>query len=491
METKELLLMAEAIANAKSIKQELVFSALEEALALATKKQTGWNISVEFDKHSAEFKTFRLWQVIADGEQFVDDEGSEFDTDLHIYQKDSGGKGIDDFVAQEIPPMRFDRIGAQTVKQAITQKVREAERSAIVDKYQDKVGEVISCVVKRLSKGNIIVELGGIDGIITKNELILNEQVRKGDRIKVLIKEIKDSPRGKQIVLSRSDNAMLGALFSIEVPEIAEGAIEVMATARDAGMRSKMAIKARDRRIDAKGSCIGMRGTRIQAVSNELNGEKIDIVLWDSDPVQFVMNAVAPAEVSSIVVNENSKSMDLAFADEELAKAIGKAGQNIRLASALTGWNLNAISANEADKLRAEEQNKVLEKLSTGLDIDMQTAEVLASVGFDSIDKIADSEVADIAAIDGMDDVMAEELQSRAVDAGLVAALGNADASEIFMDIDGVDEDLANALIANDITTLDDLAELSVDELLDIYALERELASNIIIKAREKEGWFD
>lgn len=491
METKELLLMAEAIANAKSIDKDLVFKALEESIAIATKKQTGWNIKVIFDKDTASFKTYRLWQVIADGENFVDDEGTEFDPELHIYKKDSADVEIDDFISEEIPPMNFNRIGAQTVKQAITQKVREAERNSIINKYQTKIGEVISCVVKRLSKGNVIIDLGGMDGVINKNELIPGEPIRKGDRIKVLVKEIKEGPRGNQIIFSRSDDMMLKALFSIEVPEIAEGAIEVMACSRDAGVRSKMAIKARDRRIDAKGSCIGMRGTRIGAVSNELSGEKIDIVEWSAEPVDFVINAIAPAEVSSIVVNENSKSMDLAFADEELAKAIGRAGQNIRLASNLTGWSLNAISIDEAEKSREDELGKIIDKLSSNLDIDKQTAEVLIGSGFDNIDTIAEADTDKLAAIDGMDITMADELKSRAVDAGLVLALNNADTIEVFTDIDGLDNNLANALIDNDISTLEDLAELSTHELRDIYTIDKEDAAKIILTAREKEGWFN
>ncbi len=491
METKELLLMAEAIANAKSIPQDAVFSALEEALALATKKQTDWNIRVAFDSDSTTFKTYRLWQVIADGERFVDDDGTEFDAQLHIYQKDAPDTEVDDFVSEEIPPMRFDRIGAQTVKQAIIQKVREAERESIVARYQTKVGEIISCVIKRITKTNIILDLGGIDGIITRGELIPNEIMRKGERIRVLVKEISESPRGKQVVLSRTDDAMLGALFAMEVPEIAEGAIKVMGASRDAGIRSKMAIKARDRRIDAVGSCIGMRGTRIQAVSNELGGEKIDVVLWDSNPVNFVINAMAPAIVDSITMHENTKSMDLAFAEEELAKAIGKAGQNIRLASKLTGWSLNAISSDEAQKIKQEAEHKNLEKLADALSIDIELAGALFAKGFISVDSIAESEPEALLGVGGLEEEGILSLQGAALDAQLVAALDNADSSEIFLDIEGVTNEVSNALIDSDINTLEDLAELSIDELLDIYALDKDTASSIILTAREKEGWFE
>jgi N utilization substance protein A len=491
MEIKELFLMAEAIANEKNIQKEDVFEALEEALSLATKKQKGWNARVELDRESGDFTTFRTWQVIDDKENFVDDDGTPFDSELHIYQKDTDNAEIDSFVEKEITNIKFDRVAAQMVKQVIIQKVRDAERNVIIGKYADQVGEVLSGMVKKVAKGNVFIELGGIDGMIARNEMIPGEMVRKGDRIKFLVKEIKEGPRGDQIVLSRCDNAILPALFAMEVPEISDGSIEIMGASRDAGSRSKVAVKARDRRIDAKGSCIGMRGTRINAVINELNGEKVDIILWDADPVQFAINAIAPAEVSSIVVNENNNSMDIAFSGDELAKAIGRGGQNIKMASQLTGWRLNAISEEEALEKQQSVEEKLTNKLAEQLSVETDVASVLVAEGFATIDDIAEAEVESLIKIEGLTEEIIEDLQERAGDAQLVAALDGADSSEALTAVEGVDEDLADALVGADIATVGDLADLSIDELLEIYQLEKQVASDIIIAAREADGWFD
>jgi N utilization substance protein A len=491
MEIKELLLMAEAIANEKNIEKEDVFFALEEALSIATKKQKGWNARVDIDKTTGDFTTFRLWQVIDDKENFVDDEGTPFDSKFHIYQKDTDNAEVDSFVEEQVENITFDRVAAQMAKQVIVQKVRDAERSVITQKYANKVGEVLSGVVKKVAKGNVFIELGGIDGMIARNEMIPGEMVRKGDRIKFLVKEVKEGPRGDQIVLSRSANEILPALFAMEIPEISDGSIEVIAASRDAGSRSKVAVKARDRRIDAKGSCIGMRGTRINAIINELNGEKVDIILWDADPVQFAINAIAPAEVSSVVVNENNHSMDLAFADEELAKAIGRGGQNIKMASQLTGWKLNAISEQEALEKQQSVEEKLTHKLAEQLGVEADVASVLVAEGFATIDLIAEASVQDLSRIQGLTEEIIADLQERASDAQLVAALDGAESSEALTAIEGVDEDLANALVAADITTVSDLADLAIDDILEMYQLEKQQASDIIIAARQADGWFD
>jgi N utilization substance protein A len=491
MEIKELLLMAEALANEKNIEKEDVFFALEEALSIATKKQKGWNARVDIDKTTGDFTTFRLWQVIDDKENFVDDEGTPFDSKFHIYQKDTDNAEVDSFVEEQVENITFDRVAAQMAKQVIVQKVRDAERSVITQKYANKVGEVLSGVVKKVAKGNVFIELGGIDGMIARNEMIPGEMVRKGDRIKFLVKEVKEGPRGDQIVLSRSANEILPALFAMEIPEISDGSIEVIAASRDAGSRSKVAVKARDRRIDAKGSCIGMRGTRINAIINELNGEKVDIILWDADPVQFAINAIAPAEVSSVVVNENNHSMDLAFADEELAKAIGRGGQNIKMASQLTGWKLNAISEQEALEKQQSVEEKLTHKLAEQLGVEADVAGVLVAEGFATIDLIAEASVQDLSRIQGLTEEIIADLQERASDAQLVAALDGAESSEALTAIEGVDEDLANALVAADITTVSDLADLAIDDILEMYQLEKQQASDIIIAARQADGWFD
>ncbi|RUM79648.1 MAG: transcription termination/antitermination protein NusA, partial [Candidatus Thioglobus sp.] len=318
-----------------------------------------------------------------------------------------------------------------------------------------------------------------------------NESVRKNDRLRAYIKEVKSSPRGAQIFLSRTVPEMMVELFEMEVPEISEGVIEIMGGARDPGLRSKLAVKAKDKRLDPIGSCIGMRGARVQAVSNELNGERVDIILWDEDPAQFVINAMAPAEVSAIVVDEDKNSMDIAVEDDQLALAIGRGGQNIKLASRLTGWKLNVMSVSEADDKQAEENQKTSEKLAEKLGVDSEVAGVLIDEGFGSIDEVADADVASLENIEEFDTSMVEELQERASDAQLVQALGDAESSEVLMSVEGVSEDLAQALIESDIATVDDLAELSIVELLDIQDMDTEIASAVIMTARENEGWFD
>ena len=491
MEGKELFLMVEAISNEKNISKEDVLESLEEALAVATKKRNNIDAHVEIDRKTGEFNTFRQWMVIDDGENFVDDDGTEFDTELHIHAKDANGVAVDDFVRESMETEAFGRIAAQIVKQVIIQKVREAEREVIVEDYTKRVGEVIMVTVKRVDRGNAYVDMGGVDGMISKFDLIPNESVRKNDRLRAYIKEVKSSPRGAQIFLSRTVPEMMIELFEMEVPEISEGVIEIMGGARDPGLRSKLAVKAKDKRLDPIGSCIGMRGARVQAVSNELNGERVDIILWDEDPAQFVINAMAPAEVSAIVVDEDKNSMDIAVEDDQLALAIGRGGQNIKLASRLTGWKLNVMSVGEADEKQAGENQKTSEKLAEKLGVDSEVAGVLIDEGFGSIDEVADADVASLASIEEFDTSMVEELQERASDAQLVQALGDAESSEVLMSVEGVSEDLAQALIESDIATVDDLAELSIDELLDIQVMDTEVASAVIMTARENEGWFD
>jgi N utilization substance protein A len=491
VEGKELFLMVEAISNEKNISQEDVLESLEEALAVATKKRNNIDAHVEIDRKTGEFNTFRQWMVIDDGENFVDDDGTEFDTELHIHAKDANGIAVDDFVREPMETEEFGRIAAQIVKQVIIQKVREAEREVIVEDYTKRVGEVIMVTVKRVDRGNAYVDMGGVDGMISKFDLIPNESVRKNDRLRAYIKEVKSSPRGAQIFLSRTVPEMMIELFEMEVPEISEGVIEIMGGSRDPGLRSKLAVKAKDKRLDPIGSCIGMRGARVQAVSNELNGERVDIILWDEDPAQFVINAMAPAEVSAIVVDEDKNSMDIAVEDDQLALAIGRGGQNIKLASRLTGWKLNVMSVGESDDKQAEENQKTSEKLAEKLGVDSEVAGVLIDEGFGSVDEVADADASSLEGIEEFDASMVEELQERASDAQLVQALGDAESSEVLMSVEGVSEDLAQALIESDIATVDDLAELSIDELLDIQDMGTEAASAVIMTARENEGWFD
>jgi len=491
MDGKELFLMIEAISNEKNITKEDVLESLEEALAVATKKRSNIEVRVEVDRHTGEFKTFRQWQVIEDGEQFVDDDGTMFDPELHIYQADANGLSVDEFVEEPMESLEFGRIAAQVAKQVIIQKVREAERTVVVDNYSERVGEVVMVTVKRVDRGNVYVDMGGIDGMISKYDLIPNESIRKNDRLRAYIKEVKSTPRGAQIFLSRTATDMMVQLFEMEVPEISEGVIEIKAGARDPGLRSKLAVKAKDKRIDPIGSCIGMRGARVQAVSNELNGERVDIILWDDDPAQFVINAMAPAEVSSIVVDEDKRSMDIAVEEDQLALAIGRGGQNIKLASKLSGWKLNVMSLNDADEMQAQEIQKTGEKLAEKLGVDAEVAGVLIDEGYTSLDDIAEAEAETLSKIEEFDSEMVDELQERAQDAQLVKALNDAEATEVLLEVEGVDESLASALVESEINTVDDLAELSIVELLEIQDIGNDSASAVIMAAREKEGWFD
>ena len=491
MDGKELFLMIEAISNEKNITKDDVIESLEEALAVATKKRNNIEVRVEVDRHTGEFNTFRQWLVIEDGEKFVDDDGEMFDPELHIYQADSNGLDIDAFVEEPMESREFGRIAAQVAKQVIIQKVREAERTVIVDNYTQRVGEVVMVTVKRVDRGNVFVDMGGIDGMISKFDLIPNESIRKNDRLRAYIKEVKSTPRGAQIFLSRTVNDMMIELFTMEVPEISEGVIEIKAGARDPGLRSKLAVKAKDKRIDPIGSCIGMRGARVQAVSNELNGERVDIILWDEDPAQFVINAMAPAEVSSIVVDEEKGFMDIAVEEDQLALAIGRGGQNIKLASRLTGWKLNVMSISDADDIQAKELQKTGEKLAEKLGVDAEVAAVLIDEGYTNLDEIAEAESDALSKIEEFDSDMVGELQERAQDAQLVKALTDAESTEILLSVEGVDEALAAALVEAEITTVDALAELSIVEVLEIQDVGNDSASAVIMAAREKEGWFD
>ena len=491
MDGKELFLMVEAISNEKNITKDDVIESLEEALAVATKKRNNIEVRVEVDRHTGEFNTFRQWLVIEDGEKFVDDDGEMFDPELHIYQADSNGLDIDAFVEEPMESLEFGRIAAQVAKQVIIQKVREAERTVIVDNYTQRVGEVVMVTVKRVDRGNVFVDMGGIDGMISKFDLIPNESIRKNDRLRAYIKEVKSTPRGAQIFLSRTVNDMMIELFTMEVPEISEGVIEIKAGARDPGLRSKLAVKAKDKRIDPIGSCIGMMGARVQAVSNELNGERVDIILWDEDPAQFVINAMAPAEVSSIVVDEEKGFMDIAVEEDQLALAIGRGGQNIKLASRLTGWKLNVMSISDADDIQAKELQKTGEKLAEKLGVDAEVAAVLIDEGYTNLDEIAEAESDALSKIEEFDSDMVGELQERAQDAQLVKALTDAESTEILLSVEGVDEALAAALVEAEITTVDALAELSIVEVLEIQDVGNDSASAVIMAAREKEGWFD
>ncbi len=488
MDGKELCLRVEAIANEKRISQDDVFSALEEALSLVSEKHSKQKIRISINRESGEFETFRRWLVVEDGTTIVD-ENIEFSTDIHIEQKDTDGLEVDDFVEQKRADINLGRVAAQIVKQVIVQKVKEVERAQIVAEYKDRIGETIQATIKKIERGNVYLDLGGIDGMIPRADTIPNELLHKDDRIKVYITKVKQTLSGVQIMLSRTAKELLSALFAMEVPEIADGVIEVKSVARDPGLRAKVAVATKDKRIDPIGTCIGMRGSRVQAVSDGVNGERIDVILWDEDIVQFVINAMKPADVVSIDIDENSGITEVAVEDEQLSQAIGSKGQNIRLASEVTNLKINVTSTTKLLEKQQSEEQKLEQELAKILDIDIKIANTLIKQGFISIDHIVDADESDLLAIDSFDDELVSLLKIRAEDESLARALSDNDSLDILLSVDGVDEDLASALILEGINSQDDLADLSTDELVDIYNMDTESAASIIMSARAP--WFE
>ena len=490
---KEILLVADAVSNEKGVESEVIFQAIELALASATKKRfdEDSDVVVNIDRQSGDYTTVRRWTVVDDdvlaelGTQFTTEEAAEVDPALKV------GDVHEEVIENE----EFGRIAAQTAKQVIVQKVREAERAQIVDQYRDKVGELISGSVKKVTRDNIIVDLGGnAEGLLPREELIGREVFRMNDRVRALLVDVRPDARGPQLFLSRAASGMLVELFKIEVPEISEEVISLRAAARDPGSRAKIAVSTNDGRMDPVGACVGMRGSRVQAVSNELGNERIDIILFDDNPAQFVINAMAPAEIESIVVDEETHSMDLAVSEDNLAQAIGRGGQNVRLATELTGWQINVMSLDQWNDKQAEEAGSSKEVFMDALDIDEDVADVLVDEGFASLEEVAYVPLEEFLAIDGFDEEIAEELRSRAKDALLTQALaseekvGDQAPAEDLLTMEGMERDLANTLASMGVITMEDLAEQSVDELMVIDGMDEERAAALIMKAREP--WF-
>ncbi|BFM06495.1 transcription termination factor NusA [Halioxenophilus aromaticivorans] len=491
--SKEILAVAEAVSNEKGVDQGLIFEAIEIALATATKKRYDEDstIEVNIDRKSGNYETFRVWEVVDDdtlaelGTQFTIEEAHEKDTSLKA----------GDVFREQVENIGFGRIAAQTAKQVIVQKVREAERAQVVDEYRDRVGELINGSVKKVTRDNIIVDLGNnAEGLMPRDQLVGREIFRVGDRVRAILLEIRTENRGPQLLLSRSCPAMLIELFRIEVPEISEEVIELRSAARDPGSRAKIAVTTNDGRIDPVGACVGMRGSRVQAVSNELGNERVDIVLWDDNPAQFVINAMAPAEIESIVVDEDSHSMDVAVQEDNLAMAIGRGGQNVRLASELTGWEINVMSLEDWQEKQQAETGSYMETFMEALDVDEDIAEVLVEEGFTTLEEIAYVPLDELVNIEGFDEDIAEELRARSKDALLTQALASeeqldkTEPAQDLLDMEGMDKQLAYQLASRGVATMDDLAELSVDELLDIDGMDEDRAGALIMKAREP--WF-
>lgn len=491
--SKEILLVAEAVSNEKGVDKGVIFEALELALATATKKRydEDSDIQVSINRKTGEYETTRRWVVVDDdtlallGTQLTTEEAAEKDESLKP----------GDVYTEQVENVDFGRIAAQTAKQVIVQKVREAEREQVVEEYRDRMRELISGTVKKVTRDNIIVDLGNnAEGLLPREELVGREIFRVGDRIRAILMEIRSEARGPQLFLSRACPEMLVELFRIEVPEISEEVIELKGAARDPGSRAKIAVKTNDGRIDPVGACVGMRGARVQAVSNELGNERIDIVLWDDNPAQFVINAMAPAEIESIVVDEETGSMDVAVAEDNLAMAIGRGGQNVRLAAELSGWEVNVMSIEQWQEKQQEEAGGQVELFMSALDVDEDTAIVLVEEGFTSLEEVAYVPLEEMLSIEGFDEGIANELRSRAKDALLTKALASqeelegAEPAEDLLSMEGMDNELANILAKQGVVTMEDLAEQSVDELLDIDGMTEERAAALIMKAREP--WF-
>ncbi|HAS15107.1 MULTISPECIES: transcription termination factor NusA [Idiomarina] len=495
--SKEILLVAEAVSNEKAVPREKIFEALESALAHATKKKYDGDIEVriDIDRNTGEFDTFRRWLVVEDTDTGLEHPYREISLSAAQYEDPSVQAG--DYVEEQIDSIQFDRITTQTAKQVIVQKVREAERAQVVDEYRDQVGEMVSGIVKRANREHVILDLGNnAEAIIYRDEMLPRESVRPGDRIRGLLYDVRPEARGAQLFVSRTNPNFLLELFRIEVPEIGEEMIELRGAARDPGSRAKIAVKSNDKRIDPVGACVGMRGARVQAVSGELGGERVDIVLWDDNPAQFVINAMAPAEVASIVVDEDAHTMDIAVAADNLAQAIGKGGQNVRLASQLTGWTLNVMTEDEFNEKNEAEAQRLLNLFVSTLDIDEDFATVLVDEGFSSLEEVAYVPVAEFLDIEGMDEDIVEELRSRARAYLTTKALAteesleSAEPDETLLNLEGMDRHLAYVLASKGVTSLEELAEQGVDDLADIEELNEQQAGDLIMKARNI-CWFN
>lgn len=495
MMSKEILMVADAVSNEKGVSREVIFEAIESALAMATKKlneEEEIDCRVEVDRKTGEYETFRIWTVVADDEyvneftQYMLEMVSDKDPSLEV------GSTIE----EKIDNVPFGRIAAQTAKQVIVQKVRDAEREIVLNEYKDRVGELVTGTVKKVTRESIIVDLGGnAEAILMRDQMIPRETFRMSDRIRALLIDVRPEQRGPQLFLSRTSPQMLIELFKIEVPEINEQIISIRAAARDPGSRAKIVVSTNDGRIDPVGACVGMRGSRVQVVSGELSNERIDIILWDDNPAQLVINAMSPAEVASIIMDEDSNTMDVAVEEENLSRAIGRNGQNVRLSAELTGWTINVMSEEDAAEKQEQESVGLIEMFMNKLDVDDETAEVLVSEGFTSLEEIAYVPMDEILSIDGFDEEIAEELRNRAKDALLTQAiaseedLSSLNVADDLINMEGMDKELALELAKREVLCMEDLAEQATDELMEIAGMTEERAGKLIMTARAP--WFE
>lgn len=497
MKTEEILMIVDSVSREKAIDREIIFQAIEAALATATRKKHELDIDVRvaIDRQSGEYETFRRWEVMADdSEEFETPvrqklmvEASQINPDIEVGE----------FIEEHLEPVEFGRIAAQAAKQVIVQKVREAEREQVVEQFQDRKGEMMTGVVKRMERGDAIVELSGAEALLSKHKMIQREGLRPGDRIRVYLEDVQLVPRGPQLFLSRIASELLIELFKLEVPEAGEGLITIHSAARDAGLRAKISVSTSDPRIDPIGACVGMRGSRVQSVSNELAGERVDIILYSDSPAEYVINAMAPAEIASIVVDEESHSMDVIVDETQLSQSIGRGGQNVRLASELTGWELNIMTEEEAQEKGASESESIIKMFMESLDVEEDMAGVLVEEGFSTLDEVAYVPKQEMAEIEGFDEDIVDALRSRASDALLTKAIAQeekfsgAEPDQTLLDMEGIDEHMAKVLASSGIKSQEDLADQSVDELLEVEDIEidEERAKELIMAARAP--WFE
>ena len=494
--SKEILMVVDAVSNEKGVEKEIIFEAIEAALASATRRRHGEDIDVRvaIDRASGDYDTFRRWLVFENDstELEVPDRERRLEDALDIDENAVPGG----YVEVPMESVEFGRIAAQTAKQVIVQKVREAERAQVVEEYKDREGELLSGLVKRVDRNGTIIDLGGnAEGFVARDQMVPREPVRPQDRMKALLVEVRSEPRGPQLFMTRTSSQFLIELFKIEVPEVGQGLIDILGAARDPGLRAKIAVKSNDPRIDPVGACVGMRGSRVQAVSNELAGERVDIILYDENPAQFVVNAMSPAEVLSIVVDEDAHSMDIAVDEDKLSQAIGRGGQNIRLASELTGWELNVMTESDAEAKSESEAKKVVQTFMKQLDVDEDVASILAQEGFSTIEEVAYVPTSELMEIEEFDEDIVNELRNRARDVLLTQAIvqeekiDEAEPAEDLLSLEGMDKGLAFKLASEGVVTREDLAELAVDDLLDINEMDQDAAAALIMKARAH--WFE
>ena len=488
--SREILLLVDALSREKSVDKEVVFESLESALASATKKRFSdeADVRVSIDRNTGEYKSFRRWEV-------MDDE--TFETpDMHIKLEEAQKRNPDiqlgEFIEEPLESIDFGRIGAQAAKQVIFQKIRDAEREQVLSDFLERKEHLVSGTVKRLERGNALIEFGKIEALLPREQMIPKENLRVGDRVKAHLLRVDRSVRGPQVILSRTSPELLVKLFELEVPEIEENLLEIVSAARDPGSRAKIAVQSHDPRIDPIGTCVGMRGSRVQGVTNELAGERVDIILWAEDPATYVINALAPAEVSGIVVDEENHSMDVVVEEENLAQAIGRGGQNVRLASELTGWELNIMTVEQSNEKHNEEFSKTRAVFMEKLDVDEEVADILVQEGFNTLEEVAYVPLEEMLEIESFDEATVNELRSRARNALLTAAIVSEEkvehGIEDLLKLEGMDEQTARTLAAKGIATQEQLADLDADELVELSDMDSERANTLIMAARAP--WF-